>query len=64
MQLLWKWELFAVFNSLVIFFGCYWTFGEGILDPGNSNEGMWAFGVLVYTVVIITVNLKIALEIK
>ena len=34
------------------------------MDPNTSGGGIWSLGVFVYTVVIVTVNLKIALEVQ
>jgi hypothetical protein len=62
--LLWGWLIVAMCQSCIIFYFSYLTFGLDIITPTQQGSGIWGLGVMVYTLVIITVNLKIALETK
>lgn len=51
-----NWIISAIWQSAVIFYVCFWGFGD---RPGKDGKmlGMWPFGVVVYSVVIINVHL-------
>lgn len=53
-----SWLLAALWQSAIMFFVVYWGFGD---HPDASGEtlGMWAFGTVVFSVVVITVHVKL-----
>jgi phospholipid-transporting ATPase len=55
-----RWVVHALFQSLFMYFVPYWAFQQ--LTQNGHVVGMWMFGTTVFTCVVITVNLKIALE--
>eukprot|EP00164_Ancoracysta_twista_P012796 GFYU01020184.1.p1 GENE.GFYU01020184.1~~GFYU01020184.1.p1 ORF type:complete len:331 (-),score=104.06 GFYU01020184.1:21-911(-) len=57
-----RWVAEGVFNSLIIFFFPYGFFeSTSVLERGESL-GLWSFGTCVYTGLILTVTLRLALE--
>ncbi|XP_033884755.2 phospholipid-transporting ATPase IF-like isoform X4 [Acipenser ruthenus] len=57
------WTLLGFSHALVFFFGSYFLMGEDTSLMGNGKMfGNWTFGTLVFTVMVITVTLKLALE--
>ncbi|CAB1324228.1 unnamed protein product [Coregonus sp. 'balchen'] len=57
------WTLLGFCHSFVFFFGSYILMGEDTSLMGNGQMfGNWTFGTLVFTVMFITVTLKLALE--
>ncbi|XP_058846211.1 phospholipid-transporting ATPase IF isoform X3 [Acipenser ruthenus] len=65
------WTLLGFSHALVFFFGSYLLMGEDTSLMGNGKIlkanrqlmfGNWTFGTLVFTVMVITVTLKLALE--
>ncbi|XP_033894998.3 phospholipid-transporting ATPase IF isoform X2 [Acipenser ruthenus] len=57
------WTLLGFSHALVFFFGSYLLMGEDTSLMGNGKMfGNWTFGTLVFTVMVITVTLKLALE--
>ncbi|XP_061097733.1 phospholipid-transporting ATPase IF-like isoform X1 [Conger conger] len=57
------WTLLGFFHAFVFFFGSYLLMGEETSVLGNGQmSGNWTFGTLVFTVMVITVTLKLALE--
>jgi phospholipid-transporting ATPase len=61
-KILWGWLTIGLWNSLVIFFGMIFYFGDSVIDNTGQSHGIWSFGVISYTVVIVVVNLKVAVE--
>jgi len=59
---LWGWVALGVFHSIIIFFGSIYWFDDGIVNSDGKSFGMWALGTIAYTVVIMVVNIKIAIE--
>ncbi|XP_053566150.1 phospholipid-transporting ATPase IF [Bombina bombina] len=58
------WTLLGFGHALVFFFGSYILIGEDTSLLGNGQMfGNWTFGTLVFTVMVITVTMKMALEI-
>lgn len=53
-----SWILSAIWQSAVIFFVCFWGFGD-IPQAGGQMLGMWAFGTVVFSVVIFTVHVML-----
>ncbi|XP_051928703.1 LOW QUALITY PROTEIN: phospholipid-transporting ATPase IF-like [Hippocampus zosterae] len=57
------WTALGFCHAFVFFFGSYTLMGEDTTLMGNGQMfGNWTFGTLVFTVMVITVTLKLALE--
>uniref|UniRef100_A0A3Q2ZSE6 Phospholipid-transporting ATPase n=1 Tax=Kryptolebias marmoratus TaxID=37003 RepID=A0A3Q2ZSE6_KRYMA len=57
------WTLLGFCHAFIFFFGSYILMGEDTTLMGNGQMfGNWTFGTLVFTVMVITVTLKLALE--
>ncbi|OCT80725.1 hypothetical protein XELAEV_18027538mg [Xenopus laevis] len=57
------WTLLGFAHAFVFFFGSYFLMGEDTSLLGNGQMfGNWTFGTLVFTVMVITVTMKMALE--
>ncbi|KAE8603822.1 hypothetical protein XENTR_v10014474 [Xenopus tropicalis] len=57
------WTLLGFGHAFVFFFGSYFLMGEDTSLLGNGQMfGNWTFGTLVFTVMVITVTMKMALE--
>uniref|UniRef100_UPI00358ECF14 phospholipid-transporting ATPase IF isoform X2 n=1 Tax=Myxine glutinosa TaxID=7769 RepID=UPI00358ECF14 len=57
------WTFLGVIHSLIFFFGSYLLFNpDSGLVPSGETHGQWTFGTLVFSVMVITVNLKLALD--
>uniref|UniRef100_A0A7N6FID4 Phospholipid-transporting ATPase n=1 Tax=Anabas testudineus TaxID=64144 RepID=A0A7N6FID4_ANATE len=57
------WTMLGFCHAFVFFFGSYILMGEDTTLMGNGQMfGNWTFGTLVFTVMVITVTLKLALE--
>ncbi|XP_046892694.1 phospholipid-transporting ATPase IF isoform X1 [Hypomesus transpacificus] len=57
------WTLLGFCHAFIFFFGSYILMGEDTSLMGNGQMfGNWTFGTLVFTVMVITVTLKLALE--
>uniref|UniRef100_A0A3Q3VTE2 Phospholipid-transporting ATPase n=1 Tax=Mola mola TaxID=94237 RepID=A0A3Q3VTE2_MOLML len=57
------WTVLGFCHAFVFFFGSYILMGEDSTLMGNGQMfGNWTFGTLVFTVMVITVTLKLALE--
>lgn len=63
MKLLYLWLLNGVYHAVVMFFFCY-AYYTGISPHGGRVEGEWGMGVGVYATVVLTVNLRLALEMR
>lgn len=53
-----SWLMSALWQSAVIFFVCYWGFGDKPTANGQLL-GMWSFGTVVFSVVIVTVHIML-----
>lgn len=51
-----NWMVSAIWQSAVIYFVCFWGFGDKARWDGKKL-GLWPFGVVVFSVVIINVHL-------
>ena len=58
----WTWILNGVYQSIIIFFLSVAAFRVGNLHTDGTIFGQWSLGILVFTSVIFSVNLKVALE--
>uniref|UniRef100_A0A8C4XM57 Phospholipid-transporting ATPase n=1 Tax=Falco tinnunculus TaxID=100819 RepID=A0A8C4XM57_FALTI len=57
------WTILGFFHAFVFFYGSYLLMGEDTSLLGNGQMfGNWTFGTLVFTVMVITVTMKMALE--
>ncbi|XP_029463630.1 phospholipid-transporting ATPase IG isoform X2 [Rhinatrema bivittatum] len=65
-MLQWKpflyWTALGTFNGLIFFFGAYYLFQVSTLDGSGQVSGNWTFGTIVFTVLVFTVTLKLALD--
>eukprot|EP01119_Soliformovum_irregulare_P019079 TRINITY_DN5979_c0_g1_i1.p1 TRINITY_DN5979_c0_g1~~TRINITY_DN5979_c0_g1_i1.p1 ORF type:complete len:1154 (-),score=316.94 TRINITY_DN5979_c0_g1_i1:278-3739(-) len=58
------WTIEAFYCSLVIFFGTYLIFGEGIIHHDGKSYGIWSFGLISYTTALFIISFKILVESK
>ncbi|XP_043314384.1 phospholipid-transporting ATPase IG [Cervus canadensis] len=56
------WTFLAAFEGTVFFFGTYFLFQTTSLDENGKVYGNWTFGTIVFTVLVFTVTLKLALD--
>nr|XP_056715233.1 phospholipid-transporting ATPase IG [Euleptes europaea] len=56
------WTFLGLFDGLVFFFGGYLLFWDASLEDNGKMSGNWAFGTLIFTVLVFTVTLKLALD--
>ncbi|XP_074924970.1 phospholipid-transporting ATPase IG isoform X5 [Chelonoidis abingdonii] len=65
-MLQWKpflyWTCLGAFEGLVFFFGVYFLFQNSSLEDNGKVFGNWTFGTIVFTVLVFTVTLKLALD--
>ena len=56
-----KWMLQSFIHSLIIFFFPYAVYQSHSVEPTGQSQGMWEMGIVLYTCVVLTTNLKLAL---
>ncbi|XP_062998032.1 phospholipid-transporting ATPase IG isoform X2 [Elgaria multicarinata webbii] len=56
------WTFLGLFNGCVFFFGAYFLFQEASVEDNGKMAGNWTFGTMVFTVLVFTVTLKLALD--
>ncbi|KAM7045109.1 phospholipid-transporting ATPase IG isoform 4-T4 [Molossus nigricans] len=56
------WTFLAAFEGIVFFFGTYFLFQTLSLEETAKVYGNWTFGTIVFTVLVFTVTLKLALD--
>ncbi|XP_073083965.1 phospholipid-transporting ATPase IG isoform X5 [Manis javanica] len=56
------WTFLAAFEGTVFFFGTYFLFQTSSLEETAKVYGNWTFGTIVFTVLVFTVTLKLALD--
>ncbi|XP_078544731.1 phospholipid-transporting ATPase IG isoform X1 [Lissotriton helveticus] len=56
------WTCLGAFEGLVFFFGVYFLFLNPSLEDNGQVSGNWTFGTLVFTILVFTVTLKLALD--
>ncbi|XP_074864274.1 phospholipid-transporting ATPase IG isoform X1 [Carettochelys insculpta] len=65
-MLQWKpflyWTFLGTFEGLVFFFGVYFLFENSSLEDNGKVFGNWMFGTIVFTILVFTVTLKLALD--
>eukprot|EP01094_Clydonella_sp_ATCC50884_P011096 TRINITY_DN2089_c0_g2_i2.p1 TRINITY_DN2089_c0_g2~~TRINITY_DN2089_c0_g2_i2.p1 ORF type:complete len:464 (-),score=123.71 TRINITY_DN2089_c0_g2_i2:333-1724(-) len=61
-----KWLGFGFYDAIVMyFFIAYWMFGEGSpIDGSGRNVGLWESSTVLYTCILLVVNLRVALHTK
>ncbi|XP_066496321.1 phospholipid-transporting ATPase IG isoform X2 [Tiliqua scincoides] len=65
-MLQWKpffyWTFLGLFEGSVFFFGTYLLFQEVSIEDTGKMAGNWTFGTMIYTLLVFTVTLKLALD--
>ncbi|XP_078513785.1 phospholipid-transporting ATPase IH isoform X3 [Lissotriton helveticus] len=56
------WTFLGLFDAVVFFFGAYFLFDTVTITSNGQMMGNWTFGTLVFTVLVFTVTLKLALD--
>ncbi|XP_040179722.1 phospholipid-transporting ATPase IG isoform X5 [Rana temporaria] len=56
------WTLLGAFEGLVFFFGVYLLFQNPSLEGNGQVFGNWSFGTIIFTTLVFTVTLKLALD--
>ncbi|KAF3812689.1 hypothetical protein GH733_019491, partial [Mirounga leonina] len=56
------WTFLAAFEGTMFFFGTYFLFQTSSLEENAKVYGNWTFGTIVFTVLVFTVTLKLALD--
>eukprot|EP00002_Diphylleia_rotans_P038240 TRINITY_DN867_c0_g1_i12.p1 TRINITY_DN867_c0_g1~~TRINITY_DN867_c0_g1_i12.p1 ORF type:complete len:1187 (+),score=232.09 TRINITY_DN867_c0_g1_i12:63-3623(+) len=61
-KVFWGWALNAFTHSLILFFITVNAYANDIPSPSGLNSSLWMTGTTIYSCVILTVNLKLTLE--
>ncbi|XP_029702916.1 phospholipid-transporting ATPase 11C isoform X3 [Takifugu rubripes] len=56
------WTLLGVFHGLLFFFGVRCLFSNPALQDNGQVFGNWSYGTIIFTVLVFTVTLKLALD--
>uniref|UniRef100_A0A667YQ07 ATPase phospholipid transporting 11C n=1 Tax=Myripristis murdjan TaxID=586833 RepID=A0A667YQ07_9TELE len=56
------WTVLGVFHGLLFFFGVRYLFSNPALQDNGQVFGNWSYGTIVFTVLVFTVTLKLALD--
>ncbi|XP_075902845.1 phospholipid-transporting ATPase 11C isoform X2 [Nelusetta ayraudi] len=56
------WTLLGVFHGLIFFFGVRFLFSNPALQDNGQVFGNWSYGTIIFTVLVFTVTLKLALD--
>ncbi|KAM4695931.1 phospholipid-transporting ATPase IG [Rhinophrynus dorsalis] len=56
------WTLLGIFEGLVFFFGVCLLFQNPSLEGNGQVFGNWSFGTMIFTILVFTVTLKLALD--
>ncbi|KAG7484284.1 hypothetical protein MATL_G00047960 [Megalops atlanticus] len=56
------WTMLGVFQGLLFFFGTHYLFSNPALQDTGQVFGNWTFGTIVFTVLVFTVTLKLAMD--
>ncbi|XP_042336155.1 phospholipid-transporting ATPase IG isoform X1 [Sceloporus undulatus] len=56
------WTFLGLFDGCVFFFGTYFLFQDVSMENNGKMAGNWTFGTMVFTVLVFTVTLKLALD--
>uniref|UniRef100_A0A3P8UIU5 Phospholipid-transporting ATPase n=1 Tax=Cynoglossus semilaevis TaxID=244447 RepID=A0A3P8UIU5_CYNSE len=58
------WTFRGIFHSLLFFFSVYFLFSNPALQDNGQDFGNWSFGTIIFTVLVFTVTLTHALDIR
>ncbi|XP_026136349.1 phospholipid-transporting ATPase IG isoform X2 [Carassius auratus] len=56
------WTVLGIFQGLLFFFGVRFLFSNPALQDNGQVFGNWSYGTIVFTVLVFTVTLKLALD--
>ncbi|KAK7922481.1 hypothetical protein WMY93_009383 [Mugilogobius chulae] len=56
------WTVLGLFHGLLFFFGVWYLFHNPALQDNGQVFGNWSYGTIVFTVLVFTVTLKLALD--
>uniref|UniRef100_A0A8C1SL54 Phospholipid-transporting ATPase n=1 Tax=Cyprinus carpio TaxID=7962 RepID=A0A8C1SL54_CYPCA len=56
------WTVLGIFQGLMFFFGVRFLFSNPALQDNGQVFGNWSYGTIVFTVLVFTVTLKLALD--
>uniref|UniRef100_A0A3B4B0B6 Phospholipid-transporting ATPase n=1 Tax=Periophthalmus magnuspinnatus TaxID=409849 RepID=A0A3B4B0B6_9GOBI len=56
------WTVLGLFHGLLFFFGVWYLFYNPALQDNGQVFGNWSYGTIVFTVLVFTVTLKLALD--
>ncbi|KAI4885360.1 hypothetical protein NFI96_014332 [Prochilodus magdalenae] len=56
------WTVLGVFQGLLFFFGVRYLFSNPALQDNGQVFGNWSYGTIVFTILVFTVTLKLALD--
>uniref|UniRef100_A0A8B9LM28 ATPase phospholipid transporting 11C n=1 Tax=Astyanax mexicanus TaxID=7994 RepID=A0A8B9LM28_ASTMX len=56
------WTVLGIFQGLLFFFGVKYLFSNPALQDNGQVFGNWSYGTIVFTVLVFTVTLKLALD--
>ncbi|XP_067327762.1 phospholipid-transporting ATPase IG isoform X2 [Anolis sagrei] len=56
------WTFLGLFDGCVFFFGTYFLMQDASIENNGKMAGNWTFGTMVFTVLVFTVTLKLALD--
>ncbi|XP_038604502.1 phospholipid-transporting ATPase IG isoform X2 [Tachyglossus aculeatus] len=56
------WTFLGAFDGIVFFFGTFFVFQTTTLEDNGMVFGNWTFGTIIFTVLVFTVTLKLALD--
>uniref|UniRef100_A0A8C1T5I4 Phospholipid-transporting ATPase n=1 Tax=Cyprinus carpio TaxID=7962 RepID=A0A8C1T5I4_CYPCA len=56
------WTLLGIFQGLLFFFGVRFLFSNPALQDNGQVFGNWSYGTIVFTILVFTVTLKLALD--
>lgn len=62
MKLFFAWILDGIWQSAIISFVLFYIFGDGDIDFSGKTFGLWTFGIISYSTVVVTVTAKIISE--
>eukprot|EP00162_Nutomonas_longa_P013083 comp21406_c0_seq1/m.46247 comp21406_c0_seq1/g.46247 ORF comp21406_c0_seq1/g.46247 comp21406_c0_seq1/m.46247 type:complete len:404 (-) comp21406_c0_seq1:23-1234(-) len=63
-RIFWQWCFNAIFHSLILFLVPMGMMSHGNFMPGGQDSGLWLQGVIMFTTVVTTVNLKVSFEVN
>ena len=63
-KIFWSWQLDAFYQSLILYFLPYAAFDNTSPQTDGEMMGVWSLGTVMYTCVLITVNMRMAMITK